>query len=247
MKQLLFDFAYDEKGKIVFVENAIRGNNYYCPDCGKEMVFKDSGKSGPGSRRPHFAHKVGGENCTPESVLHKAFKQQTALLLEQYILEQKKLPISWICKDCNQVYEGNLLLLSKSVKMEYDMEICRPDIALFDGNGRPIIAIEIVNTHAPEDYAISFYKEHGIVLVQYNVVQDDIHNIENKLRRPDSVSLCHNERCNSYNKMLFKVLNRGVPPFLVSPLTIYRIILRQPLYRINIPNRSRYYRKKYPL
>ena len=197
MRELLINFAFDSSNSVVFAKDAIKGILYKCPECGEELVFKSSGNTGPGSRRPHFAHKVGaGSNCTPESMLHSAFKIKTAEILQEKINNGcKEFILNWKCKECNKSYEGNLLFMAKDVKVELDLGVCRPDIALLDASGKVIIAIEIVNTHYPEEDVLKYYRNNGIVLIQYNVAEDDLHDIEGKLHNPDNVSLCLDLKC----------------------------------------------------
>ena len=200
MKELLINFAIDLNNNIVFAKDATKGMSYKCPECGAELVFKSSGKTGPGSRRPHFAHKGGGgSNCTPESLLHSAFKMKIAEILQEKINSGcEEVRINWKCCSCNKPYSGNLLFMVKNVTVEFDLGACRPDIALLNSTGKVIIAIEIVNTHSPEEETLKYYRDNGILLVQYNVTEDDLQDIEGKLHNPDHVSLCLDSNCNNY-------------------------------------------------
>ncbi|MBR6465567.1 MAG: hypothetical protein IKS82_03940 [Bacteroidales bacterium] len=204
MKELLINFAFDSNNKIVFAKDANKGVQYKCPECGEELIFKSSGKSGPGSRRPHFAHKGGGGlNCTPESLLHSAFKQRTAEILHGKIASGcNDFIINWKCNGCNKSYTGNLLFMAKDVKVELDLGICRPDIALLDTKGKVVFAIEIVNTHYPEEAVLKHYRDNGIVLIQYNVTEDDLLDVEGKMHNPDNVSLCLDSKCKEFKSTL---------------------------------------------
>ena len=200
MGNLLIEIAYDENKNIVFANNAVKGKKYFCPECKEELVFKNSGKTGPGSRCPHFAHKGGStHNCEPESVLHAAFKNETAKFLRSCLAENKSFDIKWTCSNCGYPYSGNLLFIAKSIEVEYNLKVCKPDIALLDDAGKVRIAVEIVNTHKPEENTLAYYKDNGIILVQYNVVKEDFINIENKLKTPDNVSLCTKSSCKAFN------------------------------------------------
>ncbi|MBE6245320.1 MAG: hypothetical protein E7108_07385 [Bacteroidales bacterium] len=213
MNDLLINFAFDSNNNIVFAKDAIKGIQYKCPECGEELVFKSSGKTGPGSRRPHFAHKGGGGlNCTPESMLHSAFKLKTAEILQGKIASGcKEFIINWKCDECQKSYNGNLLYLANDVKVELDLGVCRPDIALLDSNGKVVFAIEIVNTHYPEEDVLKYYRDNGIVLVQYNVTEVDLQDIEGRLQHPDNVSLCLNSKCPVYNTLYFRRTLRSFP------------------------------------
>lgn len=200
MKELLINYAFDSDKNIVFAKDAVKGVLYTCPECGEELVFKSSGKMGPGSRRPHFAHKCGGgSNCAPESILHSAFKTKTVDIFNEKLKSGcKDFIVNWKCRNCNKSYSGNLLFLAMDVKIEFDLGVCRPDVALLDSNGKIVIAVEIVNTHAPEEAVLKYYRDNGIVLVQYNVTESDLLDVEEKLKYPDDVSLCLDSKCKVY-------------------------------------------------
>ncbi|MBO4692439.1 MAG: hypothetical protein J5604_06650 [Bacteroidales bacterium] len=204
MKDNLIPIAYDENRNIVLAKEAIKekGKKYFCPECGKELIYKNSGKTGPKTRRPHFAHKGDGEhNCSSESVLHSVFKEKTADILKQKIEKKEPFNIEWICKECNKTQKGNLLFLAKQVKVEHDMGICKPDIALLDEKGKVLFAIEIVNTHEPENKVVEFYNENGIILVQYNIVEEDLKDINQKLINPNLVYFCNNSKCIAFSSV----------------------------------------------
>ncbi len=195
--------AYNEAGDVVYSDNAVKGERYFCPKCGGELIFKNSGKRGPGSRCKHFSHKAKNHDCTNESILHSIFKHKAAKLLREKIDNKIGFVISWKCGVCGKKYEnGNLLKVANEIKEEYCLEVvCRPDIAILDISGKVRIAIEIVVTHEPEEKTLKYYRENGIILVQYNVIEDDIFRVEERLKTPDRLSLCLNEKCKEYNAL----------------------------------------------
>ena len=199
MKDVLIKLAYDKTGNLVLAKDAVKGNKYICPECGEELIFKNSGKSGPGSRCPHFAHKGGGgHNCNPESVLHAVFKKETATLLNGFLKDKKAFVVDWRCSACNTPYSGNILCCAKTISVEHDMKVCRPDIALLDDSGKVRVVLEVVYTHSPEESTLEFYRENGIVLVQYNVNLEDLPRLVEKLHKPDIVTLCLNKKCKEF-------------------------------------------------
>ena len=80
--QILYTTAVDTHGNLIHVNDAEKGLDYYCPVCQRRFILRKSGKSGPGSRRPHFAHNDSTPNCTPEGVLHHSFKKHLVELIE---------------------------------------------------------------------------------------------------------------------------------------------------------------------
>lgn len=124
---------------------------------------------------------------------------------------------------------GDLLLHAAKVKEEFDLSSCRPDIALLDRNESVIAAIEIVVTHAPEDTAVQFYKERGIVLLQINLSSDnELNKVEARVSSPDSVDYCMNRVCSSYSASTIKRAIQAARTLCGrcrSPLETYRVLV----------------------
>jgi hypothetical protein len=206
IKELLHTIAKDINGDPIHINNAIKGLKYFCPGCNDEFVLRKSGKTGKGSRCPHFAHKNLTPNCTPEGYLHSSFK---ILLLEKLNSSSKsKLPIdiSWACIYCKNEHHTNLLGGIRSVEKEFDMKTCRPDIVLLNEKGIVAIVIEIIVSHAPEDNALSFYRTNNIPLINITLNPSDpvkeLENIDAKIQRPTSVDFLSNMTCPSYRQYL---------------------------------------------
>jgi competence CoiA-like predicted nuclease len=94
-KEILYTTALDKNDSFIHINNAEKGVNYYCPLCKKEFILRKSGKTGKGSRRPHFAHNELTPNCTPEGVLHYSFKKMLIDLLDKYKAENKPFILNW--------------------------------------------------------------------------------------------------------------------------------------------------------
>lgn len=215
-KDILYSTALDEKGNLIHINEAEKGRQYYCPTCKKSFILRKSGKTGKGSKRPHFAHNELTPNCTPESALHYSFKKLTSDLLKQHISKKEELIIDWQCNSCSLEYtrilnKRNLLEKVVYVKEEYDLKDCRPDIALLDEDDNVIAVIEIVVTHEPEESALSYYESHGITLIQVNLTSDEnLLEVEELIKKPFLVSFCINPKCSNfkYHKASRKVIIR---------------------------------------
>lgn len=198
-KEILYTTAIDENGELILVDKAKKGEAYYCPLCKTEFVLHRSGNTGKGSKRPHFEHSHLTTNCTPEGVLHYSFKKLLIGKLEEHLAGKKELEIKWNCSACHQSYTGNLLKDVHSIKEEYNLRVCQPDIALLDANEEVVATIEIVVTHEPEENALQYYKENTIILIQINLSsEEDLNFIENRIANLDSVNYCLNPRCSCY-------------------------------------------------
>ncbi|MDE7369160.1 MAG: hypothetical protein K2N08_05220 [Muribaculaceae bacterium] len=64
-----YSYALNREKQLTHIDNAIKGNQYYCPCCGAVMTPRQGKKN-----RWHFAHKANIENCSYETYLHKLAK-----------------------------------------------------------------------------------------------------------------------------------------------------------------------------
>lgn len=200
-KEILYTTAADKNGNLIHIDNAEKGINYYCPTCKKEFILRKSGKTGKGSKRPHFAHNELTPNCTPEGVLHYSFKKLLIDLLEKYKAENKPYILNWTCDSCNHKNSGNLLEKATLIKEEHALGECRPDIALLDKEENVLAAIELVVTHIPEESVLQYYKEKKITLIQINLTsEEDLVKVEEKTKNPDIVDLCLSPECQNRDK-----------------------------------------------
>jgi len=218
MKHILYTVAFNTDKELVTANEGVKGESYCCTTCDCKLILRKSGKTGPGSRRPHFAHKSLNPNCTPETALHFGFKTLLADLLSQKINESSSITISWPCDYCSENHSGNLLKKVKSISLEHNMGLCRPDIALLDADGNVFGVIEVVVTHKPEQRVLAHYHSQGIICIQLTLTSDeDIYKIEEIISHPSRVFTCFNPKCR------FRTI--------VNPL--FRFIMN-PLFRSNV-------------
>lgn len=195
-KEILYAIAIDDRGNLVHVNDAEKGRAYYCPSCKGEFILRKSGNTGKGSKRPHFAHNELTPNCTAESALHYSFKKNLTDLLNKYISEKKEFIINWNCTACSEYNKGNLLAKAASIREEYNLKVCQPDIALLNTEENVIAVIEIVVTHKPEEKVLQYYEDNEIILIQINLSSnEDLKNIERKISTPDVVDYCLSPKC----------------------------------------------------
>lgn len=183
-------YALDADGHPIHIDNITKENRakqYTCPICGGKLIVKKSGKVGPGSRCPHFAHPAHSQ-CS-ESDLHAKFKQIAFKILR----EHQPLNELWIMyRDINK--DISFSLLKEGCRIECEMSLGqgnpRPDISIYDSTGKCLFAIEIVNTHEPQDATLRYYDTKDILCIRYDVEEKDILSDEDvmyKLENPDEV------------------------------------------------------------
>ena len=120
-------------------------------------------------------------------------------LISEHINKKLPLYINWDCNICRNKHNGNLLGVIKDVKDEYNLEVCRPDIALINEAGIASIIIEIVHKHEPENNVIDYCTEHNIILIRIKLdTIDDLENIENRIMYPSNVWFFNPLNCPNY-------------------------------------------------
>jgi len=207
MKEILYTVAKKDNGELVTASNADKGTDFFCPVCNSNLLLRKSGNTGKNSKRPHFAHKTLTPNCTPETALHFAFKNLLAEKLQKKLNENIPLEILWDCKECDGEHSGNLLKRIKSIKVEYNLTIAQPDIALLDKDNKVFAVIEIVVTHKPEGKVLQYYKDSNIILIQITLTSDnDIENLEHIISKPGIVNTCLNPKCSKCGRSQHKTI-----------------------------------------
>ncbi len=212
--KLLNPWAKDRNGNFVSIEHAQKGQEYYCPKCQEPLSYCKKG-DGPNARQDHFKHKPDCEckGYTPhesESAIHLFAKEAVYNILHDCIEKHQDFPIEWTCPDCQMDMKANLLKRANKVEMEKTLDAARPDVSLFDEQGNTIVAIEIVFSHDIESKTMKFYDNNNIVVVRIKVhTAEDCNNMVQKLRFPDSVNLCFNDKCPRGDKM--QVYRRIIP------------------------------------
>jgi hypothetical protein len=226
MKEILHEYATTVKGLLIRVNVAKKGEDYFCPGCKDKFILKNSGKTGKGSRRPHFAHNNLEGSCSHESYLHNTFKIKTLELIKDQIRNALPININWRCDYCKNEHNANLFIFD--AKAEFNMKERTPDIALFNQFGNVFAVIEIIYKHPPEDGTIKFYRENKIVLIQIIISSDDdLENVDNKVKFPTSVDYC----------LVPQVQTPRLPIPVRAPTTNYRNPNRVPRDFLNNPQK----------
>ena len=194
MKPLLIEYAYDGNKNKVAASAATKSLEYFCPKCGIKLVFKNSGKVGKGTRRPHFSHPAGSDcNESPE---HAIFKDRAAEILRLCVERGASFYVLWKCNRCGKQAYNNILFPDTRIEKEFSFgKSARADIALINGNNQVYAVIEIVVKHPLEEATSSFYMRNNIIVFQYNINGEDLVNIEKRLHCPDLISNVHCPAC----------------------------------------------------
>lgn len=194
-KKLLHTIGCDEDGQLLHVNEAEKGNVYVCPQCGDRIIARNGGKM----QRPHFSHfKKSRIRCSGESILHHLLCREALDLLQQHLDSKQAFTLSWICPYCNRKYEKDILQQVDSVSTVFTLNGHQPDITLLNKEGQPLFAIEFLMRRKLSKKVIHFYEEKGIILIQYQLAENDWLRIPDKLSHPDSVTFCSNGECYNF-------------------------------------------------
>jgi hypothetical protein len=242
IKELIHPIAVDIEGKIININQAQKGDQYFCPYCKGKFIFNRSIKQGKGSRRTHFSHEVLTPNCTSEGYLHSTFKIMLLEILQNHIAAARPFEINFKCNICQNIHTIDLLGIASAAKSEYDLKVARPDIALLREDGNVYAVIEIVDTHDLENSVINFYRDSEIFVVKIILEsEDDLEKVEERSKSPSEVTLCNQEQC--------PVFRNSQPQF---PLGYRRLIVQPGVFgntgpkidQINKTMNNRQYSKK---
>lgn len=173
-----YSYSVDKDSHLVNVINAIKGNEYYCPCCGKIMIPRQGSK-----RRWHFAHKGSLENCSYETYLHKVAKKSicecfnksqqfsvsfhpksTCAVVECPLGASQ--PCSW-----NSTKEFDLKKYYNYCQEEVSIDRFRADLMISNqSNNTPPILIEIYVTHKSTEEKLN--SNHRIIEIHIESEED---------------------------------------------------------------------------
>ncbi len=203
--KLLLPYAHDIDQKLVHIDDAHKGLKYTCPHCAAELLLRISRipEGQKHHRRNHFAHKGNTDHHCSESFLHKFFKEKCTELIKERLDNKQSLNFVWQCIKCQSKQTENLLNNIVDVIIEYDLGICKPDIALLDINGQVITVIEVIVSHKPSSTALQYYKDHKIKCIQIKIDSfEECENIEHILTLSKKINISPNQICDKCCKIV---------------------------------------------
>lgn len=196
MRRMLNTLAWDEQGHKVEAVDAVKGARYTCPVCKERLVSRRSWVEKKGAKRPHFAHQAGHPPCSAESILHSVFQKLLYDRLVRAMESGFEVPVKWQCSNCHSEHKRNLISKAAKVVLEHNMVTARADVGLVDGQGKALVAIEVVFTHEPEPAVNLFYRKNNIALVRFDITdEDDLKRVDEVPLAPDYVDQCITKRC----------------------------------------------------
>lgn len=176
-ENILYPYALNESGAPVAAKTAPAGANYYCIGCGQRMVVRRGPKN-----QPHFAHGVETNACSPETVLHLLAKEAIKRGIEGALHDSRPYEFEWRCSVCGARNRGNLAVTPRRVLVEKELDTIRPDLLAVTESNKPLVAIEIVVTHAPTAETLGEYGRRKLpVAIVEEVDWDDLADLKQSL------------------------------------------------------------------
>lgn len=172
-KGISYPIALNSSNKLVSAITASKEDEYTCFECGVKMVLCKGDIV-----RPYFRHTPGtGENrfCSSESYIHKVAK---TLLKDKIQLsldyQDEVLTIAGKCERCSEEYSIDIANCVDRVETEFLLcdRTVKPDLTLFK-KGKAVIALEVVNTHYPEQSTLKTFEENSIGCFVIEVSEQD--------------------------------------------------------------------------
>lgn len=174
---ILYPYAVDETGATVSATIAPAAAAYYCIGCGQRMVLRRGPKN-----RPHFAHSVETNACSPETVLHHLAKEAIRRGIEGALYGNRSYEFEWRCSVCGATNRGDLAVTPRRIFMEAELGSIRPDLLAVNESNKPLVAIEVVVTHAPTEETLREYRRRKLpVAIIEEVGWDDLADLEQSL------------------------------------------------------------------
>jgi ssDNA-binding Zn-finger/Zn-ribbon topoisomerase 1 len=167
-QELLVPYGKRSDGELVHARSADRAVRYICPECDEELVLK----AGPYVTH-HFAH-FSSHDCVGESALHRTAKNLLAQVIRGYGANDSgpDVKLTRRCDRCDSLFSHRVLRSrfdSAIVEYRIDQFLCDV-VALREGV--PVLAIEVLATHAVESAKASSLAVPWIEVAAESVLSD---------------------------------------------------------------------------
>ena len=134
-------FGTDKNENLIPVDDAVKGEQYYCIECGSPLMVKQGE-----IREKHFSH-IPNSNCNRETVLHKTAKRLIQDVIKQNFRNESEINLKLNCDSCDKPHTVNIKKGSFSDSKEevrVGNFVC--DVVGYRNNS-PSLGIEIFQTH----------------------------------------------------------------------------------------------------
>ncbi len=155
-----------------------------CPGCEAPLQARQGD-----IRRWHFAHHPPAKDCGVESWLHKTAVRILYNRFRIGLSDHTEVRLEYSCSCLCGKHQGNVLKSANAVAMESRIETSniQPDVRLIN-NGKTVVLVEVVVTHAPEPPVVEWATSHGRPLLEFHLSEAaDLEKLETIVIRPDKL------------------------------------------------------------
>jgi len=145
LPELLVPYGVSEEGELVHARDADASATYTCPGCDGHLVLHSGAV-----RTKHFAHKT-DTACDGETLAHMTAKLLVAKVINAHGHSDAPIKLLCSCSKCRSPAERELphaAFTSSAVEERVGPFVC--DVVAFK-DGKPVLAVEIFNSHAVGD------------------------------------------------------------------------------------------------
>ncbi|MDP2160676.1 MAG: hypothetical protein Q8K02_09355 [Flavobacterium sp.] len=209
------DWANDIQGKAIHITQAKSGaQGYYCLGCHKEMQAVKGLK-----KKHYYRHHVVDVDTSKTECVH-ASREYRERLAYFYFMRVKEIKVPAVYKYPPKGIEGNpnliqeeqtfkaskvareltfyeneegKILWGKNPEIDERYLLIKPDAVFFDEEGKPILFIEFVVTHKPDQDKLAKLRRLGINTVQIIVPKKSEEEIEKEISKVSKVKWIYHE------------------------------------------------------
>lgn len=160
-----YPIAFDKNKKLIHISEAKKGEEYFCPECGGEMIPR-LGEV----KVHHFAHKAFSASCIGEAGYHAVAKW----VLFYYFQNHKKLEFNVACDVCRKPFK--IIEEVEKVEIEkFEENGLKPDVTVLFKSGEAM-PCEVVYKHPIDDKKIQQYLQKKYIFVWWISAKiEDVH------------------------------------------------------------------------
>ena len=108
-----YAMAYQPPFEVIHIGDASRGGKYLCLGCNEEMIPRKGQ-----TKRHHFAHKAGLEECNPDNALHETAKAAICQGFMSTVQLRQEYLVQFPCSRCRQPIGVNVASQGAAIATE---------------------------------------------------------------------------------------------------------------------------------
>ncbi len=149
---IAYRWALNAMGYPLPIEQAQRGQHYFCPLCHSPMIARLGEQV-----QHHFAHE-NDTGCTPEAVTRAALRRWITLQLRDALSKRQVIKVRWTCSKCKNTHTAQLLDGVAYVLEGYLWDSAYADVGMVDAAGNICTVILVQDETTPTPDTLHFFR-----------------------------------------------------------------------------------------